>query len=407
MNRDKPTKETCRLTVIKLIYTIVIGCFLGALFGVQTASGQVSARRLTMNETIRMAQEQSIASMVNENIFAAAYWQYRSYKAGRLPSLNFSAGLVNFERMISTVPNADGSFSYPYVYRLSNNAGLFLRQNISATGGTLSLSTNLQRNDQFDTRLVTYISRPITLSYTQPLFGYNSFKWDKKIEPHNFEAAKLEYLEMMEDVTIRAVDYFWRLAMARLDHESAVARYENSKRLLRLAGERYKIGAIPRSEVLQMELTNLKDSIAINDTRIQYISQKNILASFIGLREDVDIELEIDRELPGITLDYDTVLAAALNNSSFELNQKIELLRADSTGKSLPRHRCPVQRIFRSRAERRHISQRISRPEGQRSGGIFRPDTYPRLGYGPREGEDGTVERRQDPLPAGTSANRL
>ena len=289
-----------------------------------------SSLRLTMKRTIALAQEQSISGMVSKNIFAAAYWQYRSYKADRLPSLNLQAGIANIDRSLVPLQNSEtGAINYRSVFTLSNDLSLFLRQKISATGGEITLRSSLQRLDQFAPDNLTWYSQPITLTYMQPLFGYNSFKWDKRIEPNNFERAKLEYLENMESVTISAVNYFWATAMAELNRDIAVDNYENSKRLYRIAEERYKIGSIPRSDVLQMELRVLNDSLAITTTQIAYTSQRNRLASFIGLREDADVELEIDYALPDINLDYDMVLATALKNSSFELNQKIELLETE------------------------------------------------------------------------------
>ncbi|MDR1671774.1 MAG: TolC family protein [Alistipes sp.] len=327
---------------IKKLMIIVSGLVLGCSsvlareqptavgFVVSAQTQPSSPRSLTMKETILLAQEQSISSMVNRNIFAAAYWNHRSYKADRLPSLNLSAGLVNVERSIMPLQDATtGAVNYRGVFTLRNDVSMFIRQKISATGGTLSLASSVQRFDQFNPDNLTWYSQPITLSYMQPLFGYNAYKWSKRIEPHNFERAKLEYLENMENVSITAVGYFWGVAMARLNRDIAAGNYENSKRLYRIAEERYKIGSIGRDEVLQMELRVLNDSLAINSSQITYTSQRNRLASFIGLREDVDVELDIDYELPGIELDYDRVLATALENSSFELNQRIELLEAE------------------------------------------------------------------------------
>ncbi len=293
---------------------------------------QIPSRRLTMNQTIALAQERSISSMINTNIYASEYWSYRSYKAGRLPSLNLQAGIANINRSIQPVQNYEtGEFSYRPVFTLSNDLSLYLRQNISATGGTVSIRSSIQRFDQFNPDNLTWYSQPITLEYTQPLFSYNSMKWDKKIAPHNIEAARLEYIENMESVTITAAGYFWSLALAELNRDIDRDNYENSKRLHRIAQDRYEIGALPRDQVLQMQLRVLTDSIAITTSQIAYITQKNRLTSYIGMREDTDVALDVDYALPNITLDYQMVLATAMKNSSFEINQKIELLRAEQS----------------------------------------------------------------------------
>jgi outer membrane protein TolC len=289
-----------------------------------------AVQTLSMERVIEMAQEQSIAGMVNRNVFAAAYWNYRSYRADRLPSLHLQAGLANVDRSIVALQDAaTGEINYRDVYTLSNDLSLYVQQKIAATGGTLSLSSSLRRLDQFRPDNLTYYSQPISLSYMQPLFGYNSFKWSARIEPHVFERAKVEYIEAMESVTVQAVGYFWGLAMAKLNLDIAEGNHEDSRRLYRIAGERHKIGSIGRDEVLQMELRVLNDSLAIDASRIEYTSARNRLASFIGIREETLIELDIDYSLPGIRMEYERVLASALENSSFEIGRTIALLEAD------------------------------------------------------------------------------
>ena len=79
-------------------------------------------------------------------------------------------------------------------YNLQNTLGLSIKQNIALTGGTLRLYSSLNRLDQFAPKdSKSYYSQPITLSYTQPLFAYNQFKWDKKIAPKEYELAKRTY----------------------------------------------------------------------------------------------------------------------------------------------------------------------------------------------------------------------
>ena len=321
-------KPVMKLLTVAICWTLAIAGGATAA-DAQTTSGQ-APRLLTMKQTIALAQENSISAMVNENIYAAGYWRHRSYRAGRLPSLNLSTRIANVNRSIEAIPDpVTGGFNYIPVFRLTNDVSLYVRQMIAATGGTLSVESSLERRDQFKPDNITWYSQPITLQYIQPLFSYNAARWDKKIEPQNFEAAKLEYLESMEDVTIRAAGYFWGLAMAELNRENAVRNHENSRRLYRIARERYNIGSMSRGEVMQLELRTLQDSLAVGTSEIAYAEQKNYLSSFLGLREDTDIELQVDRTLPGITLDHAEVLERAKSNSSFEINRRILLLEAE------------------------------------------------------------------------------
>ena len=42
------------------------------------------------------------------------------------------------------------------------------------------------------------------IGYRQSLFGYNSLKWDKRIEPVRYQEAKKSYVETLELVSANA-----------------------------------------------------------------------------------------------------------------------------------------------------------------------------------------------------------
>lgn len=141
----------------------------------QSTTSTIETHRLSMKETIMLAQEQSIQSMVSKNIYAAEYWRYRSYRAGRLPSLNLTTGIANIDRSIQPLQNSEtGEINYRSVFTLGNDVSLYMRQRISATGGEIRLQSYLQRFDQFAPDNLTWYSQPIALQYIQPLFSISA-----------------------------------------------------------------------------------------------------------------------------------------------------------------------------------------------------------------------------------------
>ncbi len=291
----------------------------------------IGPRILSMEDVIRLAQENSISAMTNRNIFAASYWQYRSFKAQYLPSLNLNGNLANFNRSLITLQDYNtGAIRYAENYNMSNDLTLSIRQNIALTGGTLSLSTSLQRLDQFgQQRLTNWYAQPIYLSYMQQLWGYNSLKWDKKTEPQNYEIAKRQYLENMESVTISAADCFWNLNAAKVSYENALQSFEESRRLYKAAQTRFQMGTITRDNLLQLELRMLNDSLAIQSQKVSLRSAQNTLCSYIGYQEDTELTLTISYAIPDILLNYDEVLEKALENSSFNLSQEVSKVEAE------------------------------------------------------------------------------
>ena len=151
-----------------------------------------SAQHLSLENAISTARTQSVAALETRQSFISTYWAYRSYKASRLPSFNLYGNVMNFDRSLTLMQSyEDGRFNYVNSYNLQNSLGLQVKQNVTFTGGTLSVYSDLARIDQFGMdKKLTWYSQPITVSYYQPLFSYNQFKWEKKIEPKEYEKGK-------------------------------------------------------------------------------------------------------------------------------------------------------------------------------------------------------------------------
>lgn len=288
--------------------------------------------RMTLSEAIRTARTNSVEALETRQAFISTYWAYRSYKANRLPGVNLNGNLMNFDRSLTLLQNPeDGTLKYVSSNNLQNGIALEINQNITFTGGTLTLVSDLSRIDQFGAgKSITWHSRPVTLSYYQPLFTYNQFKWDKKIEPKEYERGKREYLERMEGITIDAVYAYHNLLLAKMNNEISKSNFENSGKMLRIAKERLQLGNVTRAEYLQLELRMLNDSISINESAVDVREAQMILNSLLGYDESFEIEPVIESELPDIQMDYDLVMSKSLNNSSFCLSNELSLLNAES-----------------------------------------------------------------------------
>lgn len=298
------------------------------------------AQPMTLDEAISTARTQSVAALSAKASFVSDYWAWRSYQASRLPSLYLYGTLGSFDRSIHSVEvpvdddqgDQNTRIVYSKNYSMENSLGLRVRQNISLTGGTLYLYTDLNRTDQFSAKnnRLSWYSQPVTLSYVQPLFTYNQFKWNKLISPKEYEQAKRTYLESMEDVTIQAVDLFFSVLEAQSQYDVARTNRENTSQMLSIAAERLSLGSITRDEYLQLELRMLSDSISVNENFVSLRKARMNLNSLLGLDEKSEVEPLMDEALPDVVIDYDMVLEKSSENSSFGLANDISLLNAES-----------------------------------------------------------------------------
>ena len=290
------------------------------------------AHSTSLENAINIAHSRSVEAKEARQSFISTYWAYRSYKASRLPSFNLYGGLMNFDRSLTLMQSyEDGSFQYVNSYNLQNSLGLQVLQNLTFIGGTLSVYSDLSRIDQFGMdKSLTWYSQPVTVSYYQPLFTYNQFKWDKKIEPKEYERGKRRYMESMEQITINTVRAYHSLILARMNNDIATSNYANTGRMLSVARERQMLGSVTRDELLQLELRMLNDSISINETAVAVREAQMVLNSVLGYDESYEITPVLEENLPDVYMDYDLVMAKALENSTFNLDNEINLLNAEA-----------------------------------------------------------------------------
>ncbi|MDR1666723.1 MAG: TolC family protein [Bacteroidales bacterium] len=289
----------------------------------------------TLDDVIQLAKEQSNQAIMARHNFRASYYSFRSYKAQFLPKLTLTTQPTSYTHSIQTVSSTDNQGNYQTretnVNTFTSRAGLSLSQNIGLTGGSVSLGSNIRRvqnlnNTGSNTQYTTF---PITFSLDQPLNGYNSLKWDKKIEPVRFEQAKQSYIAQMELISSRAVDYFFGLARQQVALKMAETNYENNKKLYEISLGRYNIGTIAEDALLKMELSYMTSESDLNQAKIDLEDQQSRLRSFLGFKDNVDIELTVNSELPKFKIQYKQALDYALTRSPEIIRYNLDLLIAE------------------------------------------------------------------------------
>ena len=58
----------------------------------------ISGCKISLDDAIGLAQQQSYEAMVARLSFMSQYWSYRSFRAELLPAVNLSGGLLQYNR---------------------------------------------------------------------------------------------------------------------------------------------------------------------------------------------------------------------------------------------------------------------------------------------------------------------
>jgi len=286
----------------------------------------------SLNEVIRLAQEQSPDALIAKHRFRRSYWDYRSFRAGYLPNLKLDATLPNYNRTIDAITQSDGTEEYRERQLARYTANLSLSQKIGLTGGEVFLNSGLQRIDNYytDTTTNQFLSTPISIGFRQPIFGYNSFKWEKKIQPMVYEEARREYLESREKIAFTAVNHFFNLLMAQVDMSIAVKNQSNYDTLYNIARGRYTLGKIAENELLQLELNLLRANAAMENAELNYQNMLFTFKSYLRLKANNPMVLIPPAETVHFAVDVTNAISEAQTNTSTGMAFERRLLEAES-----------------------------------------------------------------------------
>lgn len=154
---------------------------LGITLFLKQALGQVLNMRL--DQCIEIAIRQSPEVLKHKHAFLSSYWLYKAYQAGLKPQAVLQTTPIEYSRtFIKRYDYTQNIDIYRPQRYWATSLGLSVSQSIPFTGGTLTLSSGLDyiRNIGTDNN-EQYSTVPVSLGYSQSLFGYNPLKWSKKI----------------------------------------------------------------------------------------------------------------------------------------------------------------------------------------------------------------------------------
>ncbi len=310
---------------IKLfIFTVFISFSLAS-----TAQEKV---QYTLQEVISIAQKQSPDALMAIHRFRSEYWKYRSFRAQYLPNLMLSGSLPDLNRSISAVPSQDGSISYTPQSVTNYSLDLSLRQKIGLTGGEVFVSSGLAQMNNYlaDSIRQQFLSNIINIGIRQPLFSYNPYKWQKKLNPLEYEQAKRKYLESREDIAIKAVDYFFSLLSAQIEKEIAYKNYHNYDTLYHIAKGRYNLGKIAENDLLQLELNLLKADASVENAELNYNHRLFLFKSYLRLKDTLEVKLIPPAVTPYFDIPVQKAIEEAKMNTSEGMDFHRRILQAES-----------------------------------------------------------------------------
>lgn len=286
--------------------------------------------RLTLDDAITMAADSSLSAVKAKRSYQSGYWEYRAYKAARLPSLMLNLTPAQYNRNIVQRYDSENDrdvFRTQQSYYASG--GFSIVQNVDWTGGTLYLNSSLDFLRSFgDDAYSQFSSVPFRIGYSQSLIGYNQFKWDKLIEPLKYEKKKKELTYNMEQISEEAIIYFFSLAQAQAEYDLAVKNLASCDTLYKIGCDRHKIAAISKADLQTLKLDVINANNTLKNSEISLRRAMFQLASFLNMDKEQKLRIELPERPKLFTISASQALMYARENNPEFLTLKQNILES-------------------------------------------------------------------------------
>jgi hypothetical protein len=286
-------------------------------------------QKISLDQAIKLAQEKSPDYKTNLNRNEASFWRNNNFKSSFLPQFRLDATLPSYSKSTRRITNDTGQDIFVNQNQSRIDAQLSVTQNVSLTGGQISVRSQIERIDVFgDQNSENYSVIPFSINYNQNSLFYNAFKWDKKIEPLIYEESKRDFIERMEDISLRTSQLYFRLLRSQIQLDIATNNLSNIDTLFQIANGRFRMGKIAENDLLQMELRQLnsKNNITTNLIALKRSSQN--LARYLEL-DNEEFELEIPKNLTLFDVNPEKALEEAEANRKFIIEYRRRRLESE------------------------------------------------------------------------------
>ena len=295
----------------------------------QPVAAQIPAPALTLADVITQALDHSAIGQQAITTRETSYWAWRGYQANYRPQLGLQGTLPNFSRVITPVVQPDGTTSFQSVRINNSDVGLILSQNIGLTGGQVYVGSVVQRFDDFNGNLRRYNNQPFTIGFTQPLGQFNGLIWAKRIEPLRYQESQRQYVEARETIAQRVTELYFDVLLQQVNADVARQNAQATAELLRIGQERYRLGRLSQSDLLQLELNLLDARQAQTQAQLNAQNTAVDLQAYTGLIGTEAPTLAVPAPAPQLAVVPAQALALARQNRSATLAFRRQLLQAE------------------------------------------------------------------------------
>ena len=319
--------EILNMSLIRFILYILFIVLAGPVFG--QVQLDTLKKRFTLQNVIDLAVIQSSAVKYVQNRNVNYYWRYRNYKTRFMPQLVLSGDLPDYSHTTRPVTQPDGSIEFKQISNLEVSSRLAVEQYIPQIGTSIWARTSAVGIKNLKNNQTSFSGAPFSIGFSQPLFFFFFIKWYRKTEPMVYDQAQRQFIEDIEEIAIRATNRYFDYLKIQTNYDLAQSNLKNSQNNLKIAQTKKELGQISENDFSRIELSVLNAQKALNQASMDLKNADFELKSYIGLDQNIDIELVIPLDITLFDIDPQQALAKAKENRKETIFYERRLINAD------------------------------------------------------------------------------
>jgi outer membrane protein len=283
---------------------------------------------ISVEEVIQIAIHNSNKIKIIENNFAKSNIESSFYKISLLPKVTTAVSFP-YQRSISEVIQSDGSLRYVERNFLNSSLNLNISQALPFTGGAINISSSLNNARDFNNKTSNFSSNWANISYQQTINGFNSFRWNKKLNVLQKSKDSIAFLKEKKEMIYEVSKMYTEIQPLSLKSHLYKMDIDKTKKILFEFEQKLKYGKVLKIDIEQLKITleRLQSQLEINE--LHYASSLKSLKNTINMNNQKDINLkpieEIDFEI------NKELLVEAIKNNGFDVEKTIRLLESESS----------------------------------------------------------------------------
>ena len=237
---------------------------------------------------ITKAQNESMKAKQSDAQKLISQFSFNAYRANYKPQVSFYSNIPVYNKDNFQVVQPDGSIKFLNRSQNNSSLGFSFSQPLAFSGGNISLNTDLSRFDDLNAKYTQYNGTPVFILLNQPLFAFNQYKWDKKIEPLKLEESKRAHTMEMASIAIDITKLYFDILEAQNDIELAKSNLHNADTNYSIEKRRLQLGASTEDKLLQVELQQLQSKQQIEQANYSFQSAQQNLRSYLGTNDNYE-----------------------------------------------------------------------------------------------------------------------